>query len=71
MHIYPNPVEEKFKIKTDDTIINVKLYDVMGKEILNVKNLNNEIDISKLKNGIYFARIQQLNSTKTLKLIKN
>lgn len=70
-YIYPNPVVEKFKIKTEDTIINVKLYDVLGKEILNVKNLHNEIDISNLKNGIYFARIQQLNSTTTLKLIKN
>ena len=70
-YIYPNPVLDKFKIKTDDTIINVKIYDALGKEILYIKFIDSEIDISNLIKGIYFIKIQQLNSTKTLKLIKN
>jgi hypothetical protein len=70
-YIYPNPVLDKFKIKTDDTIINVKIYDALGKEILYIKLIDSEIDISNLIKGIYFIKIQQLNSTKTLKLIKN
>lgn len=70
-YIYPNPVLDKFKIKTDDEIINIKLYNVLGKEILDVKIIDNEIDISNLKKGIYFLNVQQSNSNKKLKLLKN
>lgn len=69
-YIYPNPVIDKFKIKTNDTIISAKLYDVLGKEILDLKIIDSEIDISNLEKGIYLIKIQQKNSTKKLKLMK-
>jgi hypothetical protein len=70
-YIYPNPVSNKFKIKNDDTIISLKLYNVLGMKVLDMKISESEIDISNLKKGIYLLKIQQSNSTKTLKLIKN
>ncbi|MCA6423804.1 MAG: T9SS type A sorting domain-containing protein [Flavobacterium sp.] len=69
--IYPNPVLDKFKIKTDNNIINVKLYDILGKEINNINLSDNEINISFLNKGIYFLKIEFSNSTKTIRLIKN
>ncbi|MCB0745033.1 MAG: T9SS type A sorting domain-containing protein, partial [Ignavibacteriae bacterium] len=69
-YIYPNPVLDKFKIKTDDIVIDMRFYDITGKEIQKFNNINNEIDISNFNKGQYLLKIQLLNSTKTLKLIK-
>lgn len=70
-YIYPNPVQDKFSIKTDDTIINFKLYDFMGKEILNVSDLDNQINVSNLKKGVYILKIHLINSYKSIKFIKS
>lgn len=69
--IYPNPVINKCKINTENKIYNVKLYDILGKEIDNINLSDNEIDISFLNKGVYFLKIQFLNSTKTIRLVKN
>ena len=70
-YIYPNPVSNIFKIKSDDTIINIKMYDILGKEIKNINLSDNEINISFLNKGIYFLLIEFSNSTKKIKLVKN
>lgn len=69
--IYPNPVLDKFKINMTNKIYGIKIFDILGKEISDVKSFNDEINIAFLSKGTYFLRIQLLNSTKTIRLIKN
>ncbi|MCB6062560.1 T9SS type A sorting domain-containing protein [Flavobacterium psychrophilum] len=71
LYIYPNPVIDKFKINTTNNIYAIKLFDILGKEISAVNLSNNEINISFLNKGIYFLKIEFLNSTKTIRLVKN
>ena len=69
--IYPNPVTDKFKINTDNKIYDIKLYDILGKEIRNINLSDDEINISLLNKGVYFLKIEFSNSTKTIMLEKN
>jgi hypothetical protein len=57
LKIYPNPTKDKFIIDYDKSFV-IKLYDILGKEIL-TQNINGktEINISHLPNGIYSVRV--------------
>ena len=48
------------------------LMDVLGKEVLTLSPNNKKasIDGSSLRTGIYFAKIQGANGSKTLKLVR-
>ena len=69
--IYPNPSASFITINSkNQPIENVKISDISGKQIIDLKNLNTEtknIDISYLSKGIYFISI---NNQVTKKLIK-
>ncbi|MDG1330053.1 MAG: T9SS type A sorting domain-containing protein [Flavobacteriaceae bacterium] len=69
--IYPNPSASFITINSkNQPIENVKISDISGKQIIDLKNLNTEtknIDISSLSKGIYFITI---NKQKKKKLIK-
>ena len=60
--MYPNPVGDQLKIQNAEfKIEEVKIYDIMGKEILisAISNQQSEInmDVSKLKSAIYFVEV--------------
>ncbi len=69
--IYPNPSASFITINSkNQPIENVKISDISGKQIIDLKNLNTEtknIDISYLSKGIYFITI---NNQVVKKLIK-
>ncbi len=69
--IYPNPSASFITINSkNQPIENVKISDISGKQIIDLKNLNTEtknIDISYLSKGIYFISI---NNQVIKKLIK-
>jgi len=69
--IYPNPSASFITINSKNQLIeNVKISDISGKQIIDLKNLNTEtknIDISYLSKGVYFISI---NNQVTKKLIK-
>lgn len=73
--IYPNPTNSSIHLKIGETkaaanAYNIKLIDVLGKEIL-TENYKEEIDISHLEKGIYFLSLYQNGSLlATKKLIK-
>lgn len=69
--LFPNPADSKVKIKTldDSVILNLKIYDILGKEII-TSNLNfDELDVSHLKEGIYLIKIVTDKLTTTNKLV--
>lgn len=58
--IYPNPTTGLFKFSTIDNNSTIKIYDCMGKLVLqtNIKDSEQSIDISNEEKGIYFYRIE-------------
>jgi hypothetical protein len=66
LNLFPNPFSSSSTLRLSTSIQNGKLsiYDVLGKEVKQIKNLNGkEIIIQKenLKTGIYFFRIEDEN----------
>jgi len=56
INIYPNPVNSTIKISTTEQIIESKILDVLGNQLLNTTQ--NEIDISSFYNGTYFLQVK-------------
>ena len=66
LKIYPNPTNGQLNIKTDDDFKIIKLFNNLGKVVLNKKsdtynNKNLNLDLSSLKNGIYYLQIETKN----------
>lgn len=59
--IYPNPSKISFNISSSVTILNVSLFDLDGKLLIDYPNIQSEYDISYLPKGIYIVKITDLN----------
>ena len=68
--IYPNPVHDVLHISTDKYFF-IEIFDITGKHILSEKN-KYEINLSGLKEGIYFLRLKSKSSIpiKTFRIVK-
>lgn len=70
--IYPNPVENGYvTIKTSNIRFfkSATIYDVLGREVLKVNNINSPIDVSSVKAGVYILYINEIGKTFTRKLV--
>jgi hypothetical protein len=77
IHLFPNPAENMVTINNVYSDTNISVYDILGKhyrlnKINSLENNSISINISPLDTGIYFIRIQDINSgqLKILRLIK-
>ena len=68
--VYPNPTENKVYIKSQLSITEVRLYDILHKEIDISYNAIDGIDLSNLKSGVYFLTIINNRKSETVKIIK-
>ena len=68
--IYPNPVNDKLYIQGLLNPTKISVYNVLGKEVLLVKNTNN-INVAKLPSGVYIIRISDGVGQTNRKFIKN
>lgn len=68
--VYPNPAHDTISISAVDqeSINSIRLYDVLGKLILDAKG-SNTIDVSKFKGGLYLLEISTDNNRKITKKI--
>ena len=64
--IYPNPANNKIIIDAND-VVDVKLFDVLGKQILHAKQ--NDVDVSNVNDGVYFIQVQTTQNTTTQKIM--
>jgi hypothetical protein len=64
--VYPNPANNKISIRANQ-IKGIKLFDVLGNEILNTKE--NEIDVSILSSGVYFVQVSTRGNNYTQKIV--
>jgi hypothetical protein len=73
INIYPNPATHKINIKTNLSLSTIEVYNILGKKVhLSLVPNKKEIDISSLKSGIYYLKIQlkNLNGGIVRKIIK-
>ena len=68
--IYPNPTNNTLFISGNETPIAVAIYNVLGKEVLSIKNTNN-INVQALQSGVYVIRISDGVGQTNRKFIKN
>jgi hypothetical protein len=68
--MYPNPTDNTLFISGNTTPIAITIYNVLGKEVLSVKNTNN-INVQALSSGVYTIRISDGVGQTNRKLIKN
>jgi len=68
--IYPNPTSDIVYIEGNYTQLKVSIYNVLGKEVLSVKNTNN-INVAALPSGVYIICISDGVGQTNRKFIKN
>ncbi|NNF86764.1 MAG: T9SS type A sorting domain-containing protein [Winogradskyella sp.] len=71
--LYPNPTNTGLvNISTStNEVMNVQVFDVLGKKVKQLIVANNSINVSELNAGVYFVKITQNNASATKKLIIN
>jgi hypothetical protein len=68
--IYPNPTRGIVYIESKHPISNISLYTILGQQI-QATITNNQVDFSKIQNGIYFLKIEDENgNSQTHKILK-
>ncbi|CAI8334064.1 MAG: Uncharacterised protein [Cryomorphaceae bacterium] len=68
--MHPNPTDNTLFISGNESVIAVAIYNVLGKEVLSVKNTNN-INVQALPSGVYTIRISGGVGQTNRKFIKN
>jgi len=72
--IYPNPVDDNLKIHKNNTIEvkSVSVFNVLGQVVMVIPNAINieNIDVSSLKTGTYFIKINSDRGTSNTKFVK-
>ena len=68
--VYPNPTDNTLFISGNESAIAVVIYNILGKEVLSVKNTNN-INVQALPSGVYTIRISDGLGQTNRKFIKN
>ncbi len=71
VNVYPNPAKDILNIEgLENTNYDFELINMLGEKVLNLKNnTNNSINISNLKNGVYFASFKYEDKIITNKII--
>lgn len=68
--IYPNPVNKKLHINTQEAIKKVEVLDLLGRQVLFQENVFDAVDVSSLKSALYIVRLTSDRGVSTRKFIK-
>ena len=71
--LYPNPTNTgSVSISsTNSEVMNVQVFDILGKQVKNQIVANNTLNVANLKSGVYIIKITQNNTSTTKKLVIN
>ena len=71
-NVYPNPVKDIINLSSDNNISNIKVYNLIGQEVITklINSNQSQIDMSNLTSGTYILKISSDNEIKTIKIIK-
>jgi hypothetical protein len=71
--IYPNPCTDKIIIRSSEKVDFIGIYDITGKIVLELKNVNGSVisvPVANLQQGTYMMSIRSANSSTIQKIIK-
>jgi hypothetical protein len=73
--VYPNPSTNKITFSLTELTANTQLsiFNIRGENVLEmqINNIEMQIDISALQQGVYFVRMQDEERVEVVKMIKN
>lgn len=72
MNVFPNPAKNQMTISAKG-MNNVKIYDIVGQEVMNVSVKEDEItlDVENFANGVYFVSVETANGLISKKIVIN
>lgn len=70
--MYPNPTKNILNIssKNQTEIQSVEIYNIVGQVVVAIPNSTKAIDVSSLKTGTYFIKVNTEKGSTTTKLMK-
>ncbi len=70
--MYPNPAKDVVQFsKNSNENLDIQIFDILGKSLIAVKNIQSEVNISTLRTGVYFVQMTLGTKATTKKLIVN
>jgi hypothetical protein len=71
LSLFPNPVSGNVLNITSaaNSAMNVAIFDVLGKQVINTKVSNNTVNVSNLNAGVYIVKVTEDGKTATRKLV--
>jgi len=71
LNMYPNPVTNGnlYITSNSNQAKSVAVYDILGKQVVKTNTINNTVNVSNLKGGLYIVRITEDGKTETRKLM--
>lgn len=71
LSIYPNPVStgKVYITSRNNAPKHIEIYNVLGKSILTVTLLQKELNVTRLKAGVYIIKVTENNISSTRKLV--
>ena len=72
LKMFPNPAKDtvQFSINSNENL-DIEIFDMLGKSVLRVIDVQNEVNISELNSGLYFVQMTLGTQQATKKLIVN
>lgn len=72
LNVFPNPVRNQMTVSAKG-MKNVKVYDIVGQEVMNVSVKEDEItlDVENFANGVYFVSVETVNGLISKKIVIN
>ena len=75
INVFPNPVKDVvyFKLASNENLVDVNIFNILGKHLFHtfITPINNQIDVSSLSKGMYLLRLESVNTSKTIKVMKH
>lgn len=70
--MFPNPTKDVVQFsKNSNEQLDIEIFDVLGKSLMAVKNVQSEVNISSLRTGVYFVQMTLGTKATTKKLVVN
>lgn len=70
--MFPNPAKDVVQFsKHSNERLDIEIFDVLGKSLMAVKNVQSEVNISSLRTGVYFVQMTLGTKATTKKLVVN
>ncbi len=73
IEVYPNPATTLLNLKATQTIHSFAIVDMLGKVVMqdnSIKKNNIQLDVNGLPAGVYFVRVNTLDTQRVIKIIK-